>query len=179
VLALLDCRPENKPLNYTIMAKEIKTIVLRPRWTQFLINDMLIILVCVALMITTLLFSLPHREVFLLGTGCIMLFIFWQWLEFRNIECTISDEQLCYRHGVLTISTDYMELYRIIDYQENQSFMQQCFGLKNVTIVSGDYSSPTLTLIGIENRLNVLAELRRRVEYSKRKQGVYEITNRI
>ena len=75
-------------------------------------------------------------------------------------------------------SSDYMELYRIVDYQENRTPMQQLVGLKNVTILSGDKTLPKLKLIGIRSNLRILEDIRMRVEYNKKKRSIYEITNR-
>ena len=52
------------------------------------------------------------------------------------------------------------------------------FGLKTVSIYSGDRTNPKLDIFGIKERLDVVALIRERVEYNKLRKGVYEITNR-
>jgi hypothetical protein len=71
-----------------------------------------------------------------------------------------------------------MELYRIVDYQESRTPMQQLTGLKNVTLLSGDRSLPKLTLRGIKRNMRIIDKVRTRVEYNKKRRGIYEITNR-
>ena len=88
-----------------------------------------------------------------------------------------SDEQIISKHGVLSRKTDYMEQYRIVDFVEHQSFMQQLCGLKTVHIFSMDRNTPQLDLVGIRRNLDVVTLIRERVEYNKRKKGIYEITN--
>ena len=52
------------------------------------------------------------------------------------------------------------------------------FGLKTVSIYSGDRTNPRLDIYGIRERLDVVSAIRERVEYNKQRKGVYEITNR-
>ena len=70
-----------------------------------------------------------------------------------------------------------MELYRVVDFLEHQSLLQQLCGLKTVSILSMDRSTPRLNLIGIRRGNDIVALIRERVELNKRKKGIYEITN--
>ncbi len=70
-----------------------------------------------------------------------------------------------------------MELYRIVDFEEHQSLLQQFCGLKTVRILSMDRNTPRLDLIGIFHRDDLVLIIRERVETNKRKKGIYEITN--
>ena len=94
------------------------------------------------------------------------------------MEYIITAEQLLFVHGVAVQSTDYMELYRIVDYQQTRSVLQQIFGIKTITIFSGDKNMPELNIIGIREHWDVVSQIRERVEFNKRRKGVYEITNR-
>ena len=86
-------------------------------------------------------------------------------------------EQIVSEHGILYRKVDYMELYRIVDFQEHQSLLQQLCGLKTVSIFSMDRNTPRLDLTGIRRRDDIVTLVRERVEYNKRKKGIYEITN--
>ena len=81
-------------------------------------------------------------------------------------------------HGVFTRKSDYLELYRIVDFNEHRTLPQQICGLKSVTIYSGDRSNPKLVITGVKNDLNLVSLIRERVEYNKQRKGIYEITNR-
>lgn len=63
-----------------------------------------------------------------------------------------------------------MELYRIVDFTENQSLLQQLCGLKTVSIFSMDRNTPRLDLTGIRRRDDIVTLVRERVEYNKRKR---------
>jgi hypothetical protein len=73
---------------------------------------------------------------------------------------------------------DYQELYRVVDFNESQTFMQQLFRLKTVSIYSGDRTTPRLDIIGVPMKENLVTAIRERVETNKRRRSIYEITNR-
>ena len=70
------------------------------------------------------------------------------------------------------------ELYRIVDFCEQRDIMEQLFGLKTVSIYSGDRTNPKLDIYGVKEKVDVVGIIRERVEYNKQRRGVYEITNR-
>ena len=94
-----------------------------------------------------------------------LCYLLWQALELCRIEYVITGEQLIYRHGVLFHSADYMELYRIVDYQESRTPVQQLTGLKNILLLSGDRSLPRLRMVGIRGSSRILDEIRARVDF--------------
>ena len=71
-----------------------------------------------------------------------------------------------------------MELYRVVDFREHRSFLQQLTGLKTVSVYSGDRMPPKLDIRGVEYRTNLVDHIRERVETNKQRKGIYEITNR-
>ena len=105
------------------------------------------------------------------------LVLLYRFIYLRRTRYHIGSEQLISRHGVLSRKTDYMEQYRIVDFVEHQNLMQQLCGLKTVRIFSMDRNTPRLDLVGIRHNFDVVTLIRERVEYNKRKKGIYEITN--
>ena len=95
----------------------------------------------------------------------------------NELRYRIGSEQLVCEHGIIWRKTDYMELYRIVDFTENQSLLQQLCGLKTVSTCGIERNTPRLDLTGIRRRDNIVTLVRERVEYNKRKKGIYEITN--
>ena len=55
--------------------------------------------------------------------------------------------------------------------------LQKLCWLKTVSIFSMDRNTPRLDLTGIRRRDDIVTLVRERVEYNKRKKGIYEITN--
>ena len=121
--------------------------------------------------------GLPLTALAVPVAALLSLALLYRFIYLRRTRYHIGSEQLISRHGVLSRKTDYMEQYRIVDFVEHQSLMQQLCGLKTVRIFSMDRNTPRLDLVGIRHNFDVVTLIRERVEYNKRKKGIYEITN--
>ena len=137
-----------------------KTVRHHPHWMQFVINEFIPLCLCLAAFAFAGMENMPFK-------GFIL-----------QVAFLVSGEQLIIQHGVFTTNNNYIELYRIVDYDERRSFIQQIVGLKTVTIYSGDRTTPHLDIIGVPVKIDLVAIIRERVEYNKQRKGVYEITNR-
>lgn len=78
-----------------------------------------------------------------------LIIYFLNYLFIRSVVYTITDEQILYKRGVFTITTDYIELYRIIDFKETQSFLLRFIGGMNFSMETMDKSHPVFELNGI------------------------------
>lgn len=121
--------------------------------------------------------GLPLTALAVSVAALLALVLLYRFIYLRRTRYHIGSEQLISRHGVLSRKTDYMEQYRIVDFVEHQNLMQQLCGLKTVRIFSMDRNTPRLDLVGIRHNFDVVTLIRERVEYNKRKKGIYEITN--
>ena len=74
--------------------------------------------------------------------------------------------------------SDYVEMYRITDYREHQSFLQRLLGVKTITIYSTDQSDGVTEIVGVSADLDLVGMIRDFVENSKKEKCIYEITNR-
>lgn len=151
---------------------------LRPHWAQYIISQGFVFLVTLFLFLVAGHDAIQFKTPFLiLGcfTGSIVLY---GCLYLSKLRFIITGEQLIIQHGVLKRTSDYIELYRIVDFCESRDILEQMFSLKTVSIYSGDRTNPKLDIYGIKESLDVVALIRERVEYNKLRKGVYEITNR-
>ena len=155
-----------------------KTIRLRPHVLQYVICLMPSMLMCGLFFFLCRLRNFPFTELCLALSLFILCYIIFRIMYLSCMEYVITSEQLIFHHGVLVRSTDYMELYRVVDYQQNSTLAQQLLGLKTISILSGDRNMPRLDLIGMRERIDVVGEIRIRVEWNKTRKGIYEITNR-
>ena len=151
------------------MNESFQTYRLKPHWIQYVIDQLPWILIWVVVTLYAGDDTLPYREYLGYVSACMLCYLLWQALELCRIEYVITGEQLIYRHGVLFHSADYMELYRIVDYQESRTPVQQLTGLKNILLLSGDRSLPRLRMVGIRGSSRILDEIRTRVEYNKKR----------
>lgn len=159
-------------------SESFTTFRLRPHWLQYIIDQLPWLVICCCGFLIAGDEELPYRQFVLYAAIGFLVYLIYQAIDFARIEYIVTGEQLVFKHGVLFHSSDYMELYRVVDYQENRSPMQQLTGLKSVTLLSGDRSLPKLTLRGIRGSSRIIDQIRIRVEYNKKRRGIYEITNR-
>lgn len=154
------------------------TKIIRPDWLQFMIDKLhLFVLLVVCVLYCGL------EEVFLedlVMGGCILLAVYLGYGLIYLLCCrfTITDEQIIFERGVFTRRSDFIELYRVVDFKEKRSFLQQLLGLKTVVVFSGDRTHPQLIIPGVHNREALVRLIRERVELNKRRKGIYEITKR-
>lgn len=158
--------------------KSSNTIKLHPCRMQYLINELLMLIVCPIIFLLSGFDANPIRKVTLIAALIVMLYLVYKYIYLRKIQYIITDEQLIAKHGVFFLSSDYIELYRVIDYDEKRGLLQQLLGLKTVTIYSGDRSSPKLEMKGLSDNSDIVSIIRERVETNKQSKGIYEITNR-
>ena len=147
------------------MNESFQTYRLKPHWIQYVIDQLPWILIWLVVTLYAGDDTLPYREYLGYVSACMLCYLLWQALELCRIEYVITGEQLIYRHGVLFHSADYMELYRIVDYQESRTPVQQLTGLKNILLLSGDRSLPRLRMVGIRGSSRILDEIRARVDF--------------
>lgn len=157
--------------------RNIQGIVLQPHAGQFVIDELPTLVLCCAGWAYGGMEGLPLTALAVPVALLLSLLLLYRFIYLRRIRYRIGAEQLVSEHGIIRRNVDYMELYRIVDFQEHQSLLQQLCGLKTVSIFSMDRNTPRLDLIGIRRSNDIVAIIRERVEYNKRKKGIYEITN--
>lgn len=150
----------------------------KPNNIQFVINNLPLLIIG----FFSLLFTGYEEKYVSLSCIClsslILLLLVGRWWKMKATSWVITPEQIVYTRGVLVKHKDFLELYRIIDFKETQSFLQQFWGLKNIVITSGDKSHPTLVIFGVKEKMDITNIIRERVELNKQIKHVYEISNR-
>lgn len=152
--------------------------VVRPDIRQFVINELYLIALLAIGVLCCGLDDMPWGD--LLKVICLLLALYLGYSCLFLVSCrfTITGEQLIYERGVLSKKSDFIELYRVVDFKESCSFLQRFVGLKTVVVYSGDRTHPHLVMPGVHNRLPLVTIIRDRVEFNKQRKGIYEITNR-
>lgn len=155
-----------------------KVITLRPHWSQYIISQGLAFIISCALFLVAGHDGITYKWPFVVLGSIMTCFMLYGCLYLHKLRYIITSEQLIIQRGVLTRTSDYIELYRVVDFSENRDILEQLFGLKTVWIFSGDRTNPKLDIYGIREDIDVVNIVRTRVEYNKRRKGIYEITNR-
>lgn len=160
-------------------SENFTNVILRPHWMQYCLCKIPEILACLAAC-TAIPFigngtirALVGLVAFII-LGCLAYSI----ADMYRIRYIITPEQILYKHGVFSYTTDYIELYRVYDYQSCRTLLQQMTGLKTVVVMANDRITPVLNILGMKEDRDVVGIIRRRVEYNKLNKNVYEIANR-
>lgn len=102
------------------------------------------------------------------------LMLVYKILKLRTTVFTITDEQILFRHGILNVKREYMEIYRVKDFSVFSPFFLRLFALSNLVIHSSDKTHPVLWLYAIKNQKTIYEGLRERVETMRKIKGVRE-----
>lgn len=145
---------------------------------QFVIDELPILALCLCGLVYAGMDDAPLGVVAFILSSVFSLRSLYRFVYMRRIRYHIGSEQLINQRGVFHRSTEYMELFRIVDFHEHRSLMQQLCGLKTVTVFSMDRTTPRLEITGVPYKTDIVSLIRERVEYNKRRKGIYEITNR-
>ena len=140
-----------------------ESLVLRPHKMQFVIDELPSLAVCCAGGIYGGMEGVPYPVAGVAVFFFLSLVLLYRFIYLCRIHYHIGIEQLVCEQGVFVRKVDYME--------------QQLCGLKTVRIFSTDRNTPRLDLTGMRRKDDIVPLIRGRVEYNKRKKGIYEITN--
>ena len=152
-------------------------VSLRPSWRQLLIDELLSILGALALIVIGGLDGVPAHTLLLCLGLALVVKVCYRLVYLRQMVYTITGEQLVYEHGVFSRSRDYIELYRVVDFDEKRSFLQLLLGLKTIVVHSGDRTMPKLRMVGIREAADVVGCLRERVSYNRKRMNIHEFAN--
>ena len=115
---------------------------------------------------------------YIIGIAIVLiLYLIYRYLYITRMVYVVTSEQLKYEYGIFSCQKDFVELYRVVDYSEQRSFLQLLLGVKTISIYSGDRTHPRLDLIGIDNNLDLISIIRERVEVNKKRHNIHEFTN--
>ena len=107
----------------------------------------------------------------------ILIFLVLRYVMLVNVKWLVEEETLCRIKGIFSKQTDYIEMYRLTDYKENQSFLQRIMGVKTVTVYSTDRSDEVTDIPGVPADMNLIGIIRDNVEKCRKEKRIYEIAN--
>jgi len=103
--------------------------------------------------------------------------LFWiiRWWATRTTVYELTSQRLRIRCGILTRRLDELELYRVKDYVLEQPLLLRLVGLGNLTLVTSDATTPTVTLRAIGGVEEVRELLRNAVQKERDRKRVREL----
>lgn len=87
----------------------------------------------------------------------------------------LTSERLRITVGILSTTTDEVELRRVRDFVVHRAFLQRLMGLGEVRLATADVNSPAVVLRGVRDPDALQGTIRRHVQLLVRQYGVREI----
>lgn len=157
---------------------EHKNVTHRPGTLQFICTDWPLILICIGGWSAIAFFYTEIKDVVFILWAFFSLCLFLHCQYITTMKFHIGAEQLMYQRGLFSLKRDFIEMYRIVDYEERRNFIEILFGIKTVIVYACDRTTPELRIIGVPKNLDVIGALRERVALCRKAHGVYEIANK-
>jgi membrane protein YdbS with pleckstrin-like domain len=112
---------------------------------------------------------------FLFSWLVIPIFIaLWQYLVVRLWKIEVTDQRIIETKGVLSKTTDELELYRVKDIRLEEPFLLRLVGLSNIVLNTSDRTHPQVKIPAISNGQSLREELRIAVDIRRDKKRVRE-----
>ena len=95
-----------------------------------------------------------------------------------NLYCTtwtIHQNNLIEKTGILNVNTEEILLYRVKDIRLYEPLLYRLVGLSKLTIITSDYTNPSIVLYGIRNGEELMTIIRQLVANSRKIEGVKEL----
>lgn len=130
-------------------------------------------LISLILLIGIFLSPSQFKIFFLAGWAIISITMIYSYFYYRLMKFRVYEDRLEVKKGVFSAKVDFVELYRVKDYQMYQSFFMRIFKIMNITLITSDRTTPIIRIFGI-NKSNMLDTIRFKVEEQRKLKGVRE-----
>ena len=97
------------------------------------------------------------------------------WLKTATTSYHFAKSRLTWRTGILSRSTESLELYRVADVTMRQSLFQRLFGVGRIVISSADANHREVVLEGVPGPDRFRDWLTDAVQHTRRERGMREI----
>ena len=148
-----------------------QTISIKPAMKYVLLRCTRWIMIAAIIPAIALYFNTPILLLAMTLPGMVILYRIIYW---RQVKYEISREQIRYSRGIWHRQTDFLEMFRIKDFDQRQTLPMQMLGVMHIRLMTSDITHPVLELKGIPVS-NITDMLRQLVEEARRKNRVYAI----
>jgi uncharacterized membrane protein YdbT with pleckstrin-like domain len=98
-----------------------------------------------------------------------------RWWVTKSTSYELTTQRLKIGSGILNRRLEELELYRVKDYSMDQPLFLRMLGLGNLTMVTSDASTPTVTMKAISGVEDVREKLRTAVQAERDRKRVREL----
>ncbi len=96
-------------------------------------------------------------------------------IETHAIRWVVTNQRLRVVRGILSRSTEEVELTRVRDVSYEQSLAQRALGIGTITVVGTDATSPTVVIHDVEEPEAVKETIRQAVQEQRRRYRVRQV----
>jgi len=148
-----------------------ETVILRPALSFAILKSINLIIFSIMILLLSVYFN--FQPIAFAAIVPIILFVY-RIIYWRMVKYEISSTQIKYTRGVFHIKMDFLEMYRIKDFEQRQSLVMRLLNIMHINLMTSDITHPVLELKGIP-KSNMLDILRRLVQKSRKENRVYEV----
>lgn len=109
--------------------------------------------------------------------GLLGLLLAYSWLSLRSISYRINDGSLEISKGILSRTTDLLELHRVRDISTVRPFALRLVGLGHIHLQTSDRSHPEVDILAQSGVMDLVRDLRAEVEQRRLRARVVGIDN--
>tara|TARA_B110000003_G_scaffold256242_1_gene273652 strand:+ start:299 stop:616 length:318 start_codon:yes stop_codon:yes gene_type:complete len=99
----------------------------------------------------------------------------WRFLTIRTWKITITNQRIIEEKGVLSKTTNELELFRVKDLKLDQPFFLRLVGLSNIILLTSDRTNKRYVIEGVDNGKDLREKLRVSVEKRRDEKKVREV----
>ncbi len=155
----------------------MNNVILKPDVVYWAIKNCLAFFI---LIISAFIFQFENlllRYVQVFVSFSLLCYIGFSYLTIMCTKWIITEEQIKIYTGVFFKEINYIELYRVYDYEERKNIIQVLIKNVNYLIYSKDKSTPILIMGGVRDKGNIIELIRERVEIQRQNKSIYELIN--
>lgn len=158
----------------------MEDIIIKPRIEQWFISVIPIFVLMLGFWFGTFFVSFPYIDEFIAVTFSVLflylVYSYFDMIVFR--KWTVTAKNIKLEYGVFFRHSEFLEIYRIIDFEEHQTFLQMIFRIKTILVLSEDKTTPRLPIFGVNKNYDLISILRPMVKEQRKENRIYEIANR-
>jgi uncharacterized membrane protein YdbT with pleckstrin-like domain len=143
------------------------------QWTN--LGSYILCLLLAAAVAALYLVVTPAQPLILAGLAIPFLWALCRWIATGTERYELTTERIRVRTGLLSKTTQELELYRIRDYKIVEPFWLRLVGVGHVVLTSSDRSTPQTTLRAVPHVARLKDEIRTHTERMRQRRGVRDL----
>lgn len=109
---------------------------------------------------------------FVFGLGLLMAG--WRYLTIKKNIIKVTSQRIVEKKGVLSKTTNELELFRVKDIRLEEPFFLRLVGLSNIVLITSDRTDKIVSINGVKNGEDLKENLRSFIDKRRTEKGVKE-----